>query len=359
MRLALQLAEKGRGKTSPNPLVGAVVVKNGRVIGQGYHRKAGLAHAEIVALEKAGAAARGAQLYVTLEPCCHFGRTGPCAPKIVAAGIKEVIYAMGDPNPLNNGRGGQFLRRHKIKARSGLLAKEARQMNEVFIKYITKRIPYVTVKIAQSIDGKIATKSGHSRWISGRAARRLGQRLRREVDAILIGANTALIDNPLLTSRLGGRLTSRQPIKVIVDGRLKLKANLKIFSRLSPAPVIIAATKLAPRNKIAQFQGRGARVIVARGQGEKVDLGDLLKKLAAREISHILIEGGGEIIASALRKRLVDRMIIVVAPKIIGGRNAPTSVGGEGINRLSQAIKLSELKVSRLGRDIIIEGRPR
>lgn len=357
MRLALKLAQKATGQTSPNPLVGAVVVKRGRIIGQGYHQRAGLAHAEVIALDRAGQAACGARLYVTLEPCCHFGQTPPCVDKILASGIKEVIFAMYDPHPLNNGRGARVLRRQGIKVISGVLEKQARAINQVFIKYATRHLPFVTVKIAQSLDGKIATASGESRWISSSSSRKFGHKLRSQVDAILVGVNTVLSDNPLLSCRRNGQLCKKQPKKVIVDSRLRLLPDLKIFSPASPAEVVIATTRFASRKKMSYFAGK-ARVIVTKAKDKRVDLYDLLRRLAREGIAHILIEGGGEMIASALNKSLVDRMIVFVSSKIIGGRDAPTAVEGEGIKKIKQAIKLEDMKLSRLGSEIIIEGKP-
>ena len=359
MRLALKLAQKAQGETNPNPLVGAVVVKNGKVIACGYHRKAGLAHAEVMALDRAGKAGRGGSLYVTLEPCCHYGRTAPCVDKILACGIKEVILAMRDPNPLNNGRGSQFLRRHGIKVLSGILEDEAKKINEVFIKYITQRLPFVTVKIAQSLDGKIATFSGDSRWISSKNARQYTHRLRSQVDAVLIGINTALKDDPLLTCRLNGHRYKKQPKKIIVDSKLRLSLKSKMFSHCSPGQIIVATTRFASPQKACRLQDAGAQIIVAKDNQGKVDLRDLGRKLAKQEIAHVLIEGGGEIVASALQSKLVDKIIVVIAPKIIGGRNAPTSVEGEGIKQLTQAIALEDVRFQRLGSEIMVEGRPR
>jgi len=358
MRMALRLAKKANGLTNPNPLVGAVVVKKGKVLGRGYHKKAGLAHAEVVALEKAGDAARGATLYVTLEPCCHFGRTPACVDKILACGIKEVVFAMNDPNPLNNGKGAQVLRRAGVKVISGVLEEEAREINQVFIKYITRRLPFVTVKVAQSLDGKIATSSGDSRWISSKMSRRLVHKLRAEVDAVLVGIDTALKDNPSLSCRLNGHLYKKQPKKVVVDSRLRIRPGLKIFSQASPAEVIIGSTRFAPQAKVSAFQKK-ARVIITKDKQGRVQLRDLFRKLAKQEISHLLIEGGGEIIASALQAGLVDRMIVFVSSKIIGGRNAPTAVEGEGAGRMKAALNLKEMKVRKLGPDLIIDGRIR
>lgn len=354
MRIALHLARRARGRTSPNPLVGAVVVKNGKIVGQGYHKAAGQAHAEAAALDKAGSLARGAGLYVTLEPCCHTGRTGPCVEKIRECGIKEVFFAMRDPNPLNNGKGAEYLRRYGIKARGGILEEEAARLNPAYIKYITTGMPYVTVKTAQSLDGKIAAAGGDSRWITSGPARRVAHQLRGEADAVLVGINTVLQDDPLLTCRLGGTAGKKQPKKVIVDTRLKARPELKIFSTDSPAEVIIAAAKFAPKEKIACLSRR-ARVLIVQDKEDRVVLKDLMRQLAKLEITNVLIEGGAEIIASALQEKLVDKLIVFIAPKIVGGRTALSAVGGRGITKIAEAIGLKDMKAKFIGPDLMIE----
>lgn len=286
MRLALDLAAKGRGKTYPNPMVGAVVVKNGRIVGQGYHKKAGMPHAEIYALNKK---TKGATLYVTMEPCNTYGRTPPCASRIVEAGIKRVVIASLDPNPVNHNNGIRYLRRHGIKVTLGILKNEAIRLNE---------LPYVTVKVAMSLDGKIATRTGSSKWISCGESRQFVRRLRHKADAVLVGRRTFLKDKP----------------------RLK-----------------------GVRHKI--FLPRG-RIILKR----------LLKNLAKKGIMHVLIEGGGETIASALKAGLVDRLYVFIAPKIIGGRNAPTPVEGIGIKDISQALRVKDMQMRRIGEDILVRG---
>ncbi|MFC1699387.1 bifunctional diaminohydroxyphosphoribosylaminopyrimidine deaminase/5-amino-6-(5-phosphoribosylamino)uracil reductase RibD [Candidatus Omnitrophota bacterium] len=356
MRLALKLAVRAKGLTNPNPLVGAVVVKNNKIVGQGYHRRAGAAHAEVVALDQAGRAAGASRLYVTLEPCGHIGRTAPCVEKIVASGVKEVIMAMSDPNPLNNGKGEQFLRRRGIKVTSGVLEKEAQDINQVFIKYITKHLPFVTVKLAQSLDGKIATSTGDSRWISSESSRKYVHKLRSQVDAILVGKNTVLKDDPLLSSRSKTQLSQKQPQKIVVDSKLRLRNNLKIFSAASPAPVILATTRLASGERIAAFRKK-AQVIIARDKDKRVDLRDLLHKLAKQEIAHVLIEGGSEIVASALKEKLVDQLILFIAPKIVGGRAAPTAVAGKGVSTIRQASLLKDIQFKKIDTDLVVEGR--
>lgn len=379
MQLALELALKGKGRTSPNPMVGAVVVKDSKVVGCGYHRRVGGPHAEVFALNMAKGEAKGASLYVNLEPCSVFGRTPPCVEKIISRGISEVIIAMEDPNPLNNGKGIKLLRSSNIKVKVGILRKDAVKINEVFIKYITKRLPFLTVKIAQSLDGKIATKTGDSQWITGSCARRYVHQLRRETDAILVGVNTIIKDNPLLRSRLRyAKNISKeaQPIKIVVDSRLKTPPHARIFGQESPAKVIIATTKCAPPKKIKQlskyaeiiaFSTQDNRVNPVRDfatSGSKkdisnrVNLQDLMRTLAEREITSVFVEGGGELTASLLKEKLVDKVLFFIAPKIVGGREAITSVEGEGILKVSQAIKLKDIEITRFGEDILFQAYP-
>jgi diaminohydroxyphosphoribosylaminopyrimidine deaminase/5-amino-6-(5-phosphoribosylamino)uracil reductase len=333
MRLAIELAKKAEGKTSPNPIVGAVIVKNNKIIGKGYHKRAGLPHAEINALRQSGAKANGATLYVTLEPCGHFGRTPPCTTAVIKSGIKQVVIAMRDPNPVNNGSSVRKLSRHGIKTKVGLLAKDAILMNRPYIKFITKKIPFVTVKVAQSLDGKIATGTGDSKWISGDASRRYVHELRRMADAVMVGANTVRRDDPLLLSRSSGK----QPVRVIVSGRSGLPHQAKIFSIQDKAPVIVVRPS-----------GRS---------GKKVDLKKLMTTLAKRGITNILVEGGGELIAGLVKEGLVDRFLVFIAPKIIGGRDAKTAVEGSGTALIKDALKLKNMSVRRFREDILIEAQ--
>jgi len=353
--MSLKLAQKARGLTSPNPLVGAVVVKSGKVIGQGYHKRAGSLHAEVVALNQAGRAAKGATLYVNLEPCCHFGRTAPCVDKIITSQIKEVVFAIYDPNPLTHQKAASILRKSGIKVISGILENEARQINKVFIKYITKKMPFVSLKVAQSLDGKIASATGDSKWITSTTSRKLVHKLRSQVDAVLVGVDTALLDNPLLTSRLNGKRNTKQPKRIIVDSKLRLKSNLRVFSSHG---TIIATTKFAPPKRVAYFRKK-ADVLIVKDKRQRVDLPSLLRELAKREISHVLVEGGGEIIASFLTEKLVDEMFIFIAPKIVGGRSAPTAVEGSGIKRINRALKLKDMRVRQIDSDLIIQGKPK
>lgn len=350
MRLCLKLALKGKGMTSPNPMVGAVVVKDGKIVGRGYHKIFGGPHAEVVALREANGFSRDSRLYITLEPCQHFGKTPPCVDAIIKSGIREVIIAGRDPNPVNNGKGIFKLRQNGINVIEGVLKEESIRLNEVFNKYITTRLPFVSVKVAQTLDGKIATTTGESKWITNDAARKYVHKLRGEVDAILVGVNTVLKDDPLLTRR--SPKTRKQPIKVILDSALRTPLDARIFCEESPAPVIIATKKSAPENRIKQLQNKGAKILF-------IDtIHSLMKQLGRMEVSHLLIEGGGETIASALMEKVVDKMYLFISPKIFGGRDAPTSVEGDGIACIDEAIRLKDVRYRRVGEDLLIEGYP-
>jgi diaminohydroxyphosphoribosylaminopyrimidine deaminase/5-amino-6-(5-phosphoribosylamino)uracil reductase len=355
MRMALELARKGEGFTSPNPMVGAVVVKDGKVVGRGYHVRAGAAHAEVVALQEAGEGAQDATLYVNLEPCCHYGRTGPCVKEIVAAKVKKVVVAMVDPNPLVAGKGLAFLREAGLEVVTGVLAAEAERLNEVFCKYITTGFPFVVAKAALSLDGKIATRSGESQWITGEEARVFGHRLRHRYDAILVGVNTVLRDNPSLTARLPeGR--GKDPVRVVLDSFARTPPEARIIRQESPSPAIIAVTQDAPRGRITALEEAGAEVVVTPAREGRVDFAWLMKELAEREITSVLIEGGGEVHASALAAGIVDKVVFFIAPIIIGGKSAPGPVGGKGAERLAEAVYLQNMNVLRVGQDICVEG---
>lgn len=361
MRLALRLAARAIGDTSPNPVVGAVLVKRGRIIGQGYHRQAGLAHAEVEALRKAGErAAMGSTLYVTLEPCHHTGRTPPCCDAIIRAGIRRVVIATKDPNPITNGRGIARLRRAGIRLSVGVLEEDARRLVAPFHKAITTKLPWMIVKIAQSLDGKIAAATGQSRWISSAPARAFTHRLRHQVDAILIGANTVLQDDPDLSAR-GSRSGARagRPIVVIVDSRLRTPVSSRCLSdRFSRLAVLATTTRAAAKQE--PFVRRGIEVVrFPPSPDGRVPLRRLCRTLLRRYgITSVLVEGGGEVVASAFAERLVDRLVWVIAPLIIGGRRSPSAVGGEGIARLSQAIRIRDVRVRRLGPDLVLDTAP-
>lgn len=355
MQMVLELARRGCGRTSPNPMVGAVVVKDGEVVGEGYHLKAGTPHAEVIALREAGEKAKGATLYVNLEPCCHYGRTGPCTETVLAAGVKRVVIAMTDPNPLMSGKGIYFLKQHGLEIVTGVLEKEARLLNEVFVKYITTGRPFVVLKAAMSLDGKIATCTGESQWITGPQARWSGHRLRHWYDAILVGINTVLSDDPSLTARLPEE-KGKDPVRVIVDSMARTPVNARVITQLPDSYTIIAATEKAPLERVAALKKAGARVLVVPGSGPRVDLAALMGELARLEITSVLIEGGGEVNASALASGIVDKVVWFIAPKIIGGREAPCPVGGRGISRLAEAGLIENLTVRRCGEDVCLEG---
>lgn len=355
MKKALELAAKARGKTSPNPMVGAVIVKSGRIISADYHKKAGTPHAEALALKKAGARAKGATLYISLEPCCHNRkRTPPCTDAIIKYGIKEVVIAMVDPNPYVSGMGIRTLRKTGISTRTGVLKNEAQRLNEVFIKYITKKEPFITLKMAQSLDGKIATAKGESKWITGPQARSKVHKMRREVDAILTGIGTVEKDNPSLDCRIG---RGKNPYRIIVDSLLRISLNSKVL-RHDDGKTIIATTARASDKKIKSILKGGNQVVVIKEKKGRVDLKKLMKELGKLEISSLIIEGGSSISASALSAGIVDKVMFFSAPKIIGGIDSISSVGGSSPARLSSAIELRDIKVTAYGRDFLLEGYP-
>lgn len=351
MKLAKNLALKAKGQTHPNPLVGAVVVKHGRIIGRGYHKKAGLAHAEVIALDQAGKRAQGASLYVTLEPCAHFGRTPPCVLKIIKSGIKEAVIGMLDPNPLNNGKGIEILKANKIKVSAGVLEKELQKINQVFIKYITKRLPFVTVKAAESLDGKIATRTGDSKWITSDKSRSFAHKLRDNYDAIMVGVNTVLRDNP----KLDLWFSKKQPVKIIVDSRLSTPQQANIFSK-GEVIIITLATRPGQETENRKILAEKARILEVKEKEGEINLKDMMKKLASLEITNILVEGGGTLNGALFDEKLVDKFIFFISPKIIGGKEAITSVMGRGVSQVEKAVKLKELKLKRIGEDILIEG---
>ena len=351
MREALRIARNAEGRTSPNPLVGAVIVRDGKIIAEGWHRQAGTPHAEIHALNMAGELARDATLYVTLEPCSHFGRTPPCARAIVDAGIKKVFAAMTDPNPKVAGRGVEILRTAGIEVEVGLLEDEARRLNEVFIKWVTEKIPFVTLKFACSLDGKIATVGGESQWISCEASRKFSHRLRDVNDGILVGIGTVLADNPSLTTRL---VDGKNPARIIVDSNARTPLDAKVVTD-GQARTFIAVTTNAPSEKISALKNRGVEIITA-GDGARVDLKILLRELAAREITSVLVEGGGTINFAMLSAGLVDKIFAFVAPKILGGKNSLSAIAGEGFAKLTDAVALENFSAEKIGDDFLLSG---
>jgi diaminohydroxyphosphoribosylaminopyrimidine deaminase/5-amino-6-(5-phosphoribosylamino)uracil reductase len=353
MRRALGLAERARGLTSPNPVVGAVIVRDGEVVGEGFHRGAGQPHAEIEALAAAGARAAGAALYVTLEPCAHQGRTPPCAPAIAAAGIRRVVAAIGDPNPRVAGRGLEILRAAGVDVVSGLCAEAAERQNRVFLTAVRRGRPHVTLKAAMTLDGRIADARGASQWITGEAARREAHRLRSECDAIVVGIETVLRDDPRLTVRLGAPWP-REPLRVVLDSRARTPPSARVLSSGARDRVLIAVGAGAPEAGLAALAGTGAAVLRAPGADGRVDVRALLAHLAEREVRGVLVEGGGEVAASFLDAGAVDRVAVFVAPRLLGGRAAPGPIGGAG-RALEDAIRLERLSVRDVGGDLLIE----
>ncbi|MFW6126065.1 MAG: bifunctional diaminohydroxyphosphoribosylaminopyrimidine deaminase/5-amino-6-(5-phosphoribosylamino)uracil reductase RibD [Chloroflexota bacterium] len=352
MRRSLRLARRGLGKTSPNPAVGAVIVSDGAVVGQGYHEYFGGNHAEINAIQNAAGKTSGSTLYVTLEPCCHYRKkTPPCVDAIIKHGLARVVVGTIDPNPEVNCRGIQVLREHGIETTVGVLADECYRLNQPYFKYIQTGESFVTLKFAQTLDGRIATAAGNSQWISSDSTRRLAHRLRSLHDAIMVGIGTVMADNPQLTVRL---VKGRSPIRVIPDSRLKISLNARVLQNQDVAPTIIATTLRADEEKMAVLERTGIEVLmVDEDESGEVDLGDLLKTLGKRGISSVLVEGGGKIITSLFDKKLVDRVVLVVAPKVMG--KGIEAVGDLSIRGLDAVLKLSFVRTYRKGEDLVIE----
>jgi diaminohydroxyphosphoribosylaminopyrimidine deaminase/5-amino-6-(5-phosphoribosylamino)uracil reductase len=395
MRLALKLAARGAGWVSPNPLVGAVVVRDGHIVGRGWHRRYGASHAEVEALLKAGDAARGATLYVTLEPCNHHGRTPPCTQAVLTAGIRRVVAASADPNPRVTGGGADFLRGKGVQVEVGLLDAANRLLNAAWFKWTATGLPYVMAKAACSLDGRIATRTGQSQWLTGEAARVYGHRLRHECDAILVGLGTVLADDPQLTARLGqkgsqtpppspltpdrglggefegraGELRSspgpplnssikrgKDPIRIVLDSRLRIPLEARLLHLDSPAPTWIAATEAAPVEKIEAIRKLGHEVLVLPAEDGQVALKPLLKILGERKVQSLLLEGGAAVLGSFFDQRLVDRFYFFFAPKILGGKDAYPAIAGRGADLLADAHQAHNLTLRRLGPDVLISG---
>ena len=353
MREALRLARNAVGRTAPNPLVGAVIVREGRIVAAGWHREAGTPHAEIHALRMAEGLARGATLYVTLEPCAHYGRTGPCTKAVAEAGIRRVVVAMRDPNPLVAGKGIRILEEAGLEVTVGVLEDEARRLNEVFLKWIATKMPFVVLKTAMSLDGKIATHTGDSQWITNEAARLRVHRYRDAYEAILVGIGTVLADDPSLTARLPDG-TGRNPLRIVVDSLARTPLTARVVTD-GAAPTVIAVTKRAPKERCAALMAAGVRVLVA-GDGQHVDLRLLMKRLGQEEITSVFVEGGGKVNFALLAAGLVDKVYAFIAPKLIGGEDALTAVEGEGFARLSDAVELRRVEVESMEGNLLITG---
>lgn len=354
MRLAMQLAGNAIGRTSPNPLVGAVIVKDNRVVGCGWHRKAGTPHAEVHALNQAGELAQGADVYVTLEPCAHYGKTPPCAKALVEAKVKNVYGGLLDVNPKVAGKGFKILEDAGIHVEYGFLQDELCKQNEVFFKWIEHKKPFVVLKAAMTLDGKIATATGQSKWITNETSRAYGYKLRDIYDGIMVGINTVIEDNPMLTARVDG---GKNPIRIVVDSSLKIDINANVVQDKS-AKTIVATTDKADKDKILKLQAQDVDVIVVdKDENDKVDIEKLLDILGQQNICSILVEGGATLNGSFVAKKLVDKVYFFIAPKIIGGKEAKTPVAGTGILNLQEALTLKDIQFEKLEEDILIIGR--
>ena len=355
MKRALELAKDGWGKTNPNPLVGAVIVRNGEIISEGCHEVLGCAHAEVAAFNNTKQDVKGSTLYVNLEPCSHYGRTPPCTKAIIEAGIKEVVVAMVDPNPKVSGCGISMLKDARIEVLVGVLENEARKLNEIFIKYITQKRPFVIMKTAMTLDGKIASACGDSKWISGECSRQHVHIIRDRVAAIMVGIRTVLADNPSLTTRLGSG-SGKDPVRIVVDSKGLLPPDSRILNAESSAGIILATTSLIESEKEKRLTDKGVCILKLDGPDGHVDLKKLMDELYKLEIDSVLLEGGGVLNAAALNSGIVDKVMMFIAPKIIGGCTAITPVEGAGIQQMKDAVKLEDISISRFDEDILVEG---
>ncbi|MBI5375477.1 MAG: bifunctional diaminohydroxyphosphoribosylaminopyrimidine deaminase/5-amino-6-(5-phosphoribosylamino)uracil reductase RibD [Candidatus Schekmanbacteria bacterium] len=357
MKKVLSIAKKGAGTVSPNPMVGAILVKDRKIISSGYHKMAGSYHAEIIAIKKAGERAKGSTLYVNLEPCVHRGRTGPCCDVIKDAGITRVVAATKDPNPLVRGKGFKKLKESGLKVTEGVLEEEAQVLNEIFFKYITTRLPFTVLKTAASLDGRIATNNGESKWITSENSRKIVHRLRATFDAVLVGSNTVIKDNPQLTCRLVS--AKRDPAVIIVDNKLSVPTESEIFKTKGKRKVIIATIDNSDnRRKGILFENLGAELLFFKGDDRKhVSLFQLMRVLGKREITSVLIEGGSSINADAIKSDIVDKFYFFFAPMLFGGEKAKGIIGGEGIENIKSAYQIEIENVRRVNRDILLIGR--
>ena len=355
MQMALGLAIKGEGFTSPNPMVGAVVVKDGRVVGSGYHQMVGGPHAEVNAIDAAGKLAKGATLYVTLEPCNHTGRTPPCTRKILAAGIKRVVVSMMDPNEDVAGGGAGFLEQRGIRVTTGVCREQARKLIEAFVKFVRTRRPFVITKCAATLDGRIATRSGDSKWVTGEKSRQFVHRLRHAVDGILVGINTVRADNPSLTTRLPGGL-GKDPVRIILDTHLSISPEAKLLRQDSAADTILVVGKPLMQDKQTALEKDGIRVIQSKLKNGLIDMDALMDRLGAMGLTSLLIEGGSRVLTSAFNAGIVDKVFFFYAPKILGGDDGIPICSGPGPELMSQSIAVNNINVRRFGDDVMVEG---
>lgn len=358
MKRAIKLAEKGRGRTSPNPMVGAVLVKNDKVIAEGFHEAAGKPHAEAVALQKAGDGAKNSTLYVTLEPCCIWGRTPPCVGMIVSAKVAKVVVGMIDPNPKVSGKGIRQLEMAGVEVETGLLAGEIARQIETYIRYMSSGHPFVLLKAGASLDGRLATSRGDSKWITSEESRLRVHQIRNEYDAVLVGIGTVLNDNPLLTVRLESKKT-KNPVRVIIDSLARIPFSAQVVSTAKEVPTILATTEQASMEKIRTLQELGLGIVITGSKNGHVDLEQLLAKLAERDITSLMVEGGSRLNGALFEAGLVDKLVFFYSPMLIGGQEAPAMIGGKGTETLSGALKLEISQVERVGEDIMVTAYPK
>lgn len=355
MKMALRLARRGRGRTSPNPMVGAVVVRKGEVVGQGFHLQTGQPHAERIALSEAGEKAKGATLYVNLEPCNHFGRTAPCTEIILESGVKKVVFGMTDPNPKVRGGGADLLRSRGIEVVAGVLDQECRRLNEGFIKWITTGLPFVILKAAVSLDGRIATRTGDSKWISSESSRRLVHRMRTVADGVLVGIGTVKEDDPSLTVRLA-RGKIKDPIRIIIDPLLRISEKARILE--GPVKTWVVTGVQVSQAKKRRLEAKGVEVLPISVRKGRMAIQELLALLGQKGITSLFVEGGAEIYASFLNQKQVDKLFLFIAPCLIGGQKAKGMVGGEGVKTVAEAFCFREIQVKLRAGDILVEAYP-
>jgi len=356
MRRALGLAQKGEGWTAPNPMVGAVIVNNGHIVGEGFHQKAGTPHAEVHALTCAKERAKGAAIYVTLEPCCHHGRTPPCTDALIRAGVSKVVIAMADPNPKVAGGGIKQLREAGIEVVTGVLEREAKVLNEVFIKHIIFKRPFVALKSALTLDGKTATRTGSSKWITGEDSRLYAHKLRHKYDAILVGIGTVLTDDPLLTTRIPGL---KNPIRIIIDSSLRIPINARVLDSEIGSAIIFTSMSPGECSKVRWIEEKGVEIIHCPGEGGKVDIVSVLDVLYRKGVTSILVEGGSEINGTFFDRRLIDKIYLFAAPKLVGSHLSSGLIGGLGIGEMKEAVHVEDLTVEKIGEDFLFIGYPK